>query len=213
MGDCGFDLSMYFPRVFPIARKSSSFQQWSGRWGRFTHTDTALGMYFSGSNERSHLLRYIPLGPMKYGPFLKIRSRSSLFSNMKTKYLFPQKICCTSPQMRGLQFLLSHTSTDLGECHNPVSNPIKPFSDKVIAFLLKAMEESLTFGTSERLTKREEEGALDVGGAEDATIRINRSSNPSGSGGSMATVGQSRAHEPYFLLSDPKHDLKNGFTW
>ena len=170
MGAFGSDLSMYFPRVLPIAWKSSPFQQCSGRWGSFTHTDTTLGISFSRLKERSHLFRYIPLGPIKYGPFLKIISRSSFFSNMKAKYPLPRNICCTSPWMSVLQFLLSHTSTDLGEDHSPVNKPINPFSDKVTTFLFEVVEESLTLKISDLLTKREDVKTLDGRGAEEATI-------------------------------------------
>ena len=72
--------------------------------------------------------------------------------------------------MSALQFLLSHTSTDMGEGHNPVNKPIKPFSDKVTTFLFEAVEESLTLGTSDLLTKQEEADTLDGRGAEEATI-------------------------------------------
>ena len=41
---------------------------------------------------------------------------------------------------------------------------MRPFLERVTAFLLEAVEESLTSGMSARLTKREEGGAEDEGG-------------------------------------------------
>ena len=72
--------------------------------------------------------------------------------------------------MSSLQFLLSHTSTDLGEGHSPVNKPINPFFDKVTTFLFEAADEILTLGTSDLLTKREEAEVLASKGTEEATI-------------------------------------------
>ena len=66
-----------------------------------------------------------------------------------------------------------------------MNKPMIPFSERVTAFLLEVAEESLTSGISERLKNREEGGALDEGGGMEATMFRKRSSNESGSGGSM----------------------------
>jgi hypothetical protein len=78
--DLGYALSMNFPKVSPILFKTSSPQQWKGIWGSLTHTGTMKGMSFSGSKSDIHLFKYNPLGPKKYGPFLKMRSLSDLSS-------------------------------------------------------------------------------------------------------------------------------------
>jgi hypothetical protein len=75
---------MNLPRALPIFFIVSSFQQWRGKKGSLTHTGTAEGMSFSRLKYGVHLFRYIPLVPMKYEPFLKIKSRSALFSKRKT---------------------------------------------------------------------------------------------------------------------------------
>ena len=66
-----------------------------------------------------------------------------------------------------------------------MNKPMRPFSERVTAFLLEAVEESLTSRISECLTNREQGGALDKGGGMEATMLRKRSSNESGSGGSM----------------------------
>jgi hypothetical protein len=76
--------SMNLPSVFPIFFMVSSFQQWRGRKGNLTQTGTTEGISFSGMKSGVHLFRYIPLVPMKYGPFLKIKSLSALFSKRNT---------------------------------------------------------------------------------------------------------------------------------
>ena len=91
MGGLGSDLLMYLPNEFLIALRSLSFQQWSGRCASLTHTGTDEGTSFYGSKDKSHFLRYVPLGPVKYRPFLNIKSRSSLFSNKKMKNPRPHK--------------------------------------------------------------------------------------------------------------------------
>ena len=62
---------------------------------------------------------------------------------------------------------------------------MRHFSERVTAFLLEAVEESLTSGMSVRLTKQEEGGADDEVGGREAMILWKRSSNEMGSGGSM----------------------------
>ena len=93
IGGLGSDLLMYFLNEFLIALRSLSFQQWSGRCASLIHTRTDEWISFSGSKDKSHFLRYIHLGPVKYGPFLNIKSRPSLFSNKKMKNPRQHKFC------------------------------------------------------------------------------------------------------------------------
>jgi len=58
--------------------------------GNLTQNGTADGMSFFGWKLGVHLLRYIPLAPMKKGPLRKIRSLYSFSSKRKTKKPLPQ---------------------------------------------------------------------------------------------------------------------------
>ena len=82
-------------------------------------------MSASGSKSGVHLFRYRTSGPMKYGPFLKIRSRSALDSKSNRKYPLPTEEDAPFCEISGLQFLWTQPSMVFGEGHNPVSMPIR----------------------------------------------------------------------------------------
>ena len=114
------DLSMYFPNEFQMALRYSSFQQYKGRCENLTHIGTTMGMYFSISNGRFHLLRYIHLGPMKYNPFIKMKSMCSFSKNVllleeETRKPHPQKFCLTFSLISHLQFLFIQNSMARGD--------------------------------------------------------------------------------------------------
>jgi len=62
-----------------------------GRLGNHTNIGTNDGTSILGSKYNDHLFKYIPFHPNKYVPLLKIRSLSSLFSNINAKKPQPKK--------------------------------------------------------------------------------------------------------------------------